>query len=211
MSTLLSAVGPMNLGLSDLSHQAEIILEQLRAYPFKRSLKHDHLTEEEGDWTYSISYYEKEAHNPHSPWVDIDIRGPFCHFPVLRLNNIEIGSFYKYHLMMNNQSIPWFSEYRKELFEICRILNVPEVIYIADQSNFLGGICQAMVWENYPYQEIKDKIWETMGPPTALADAKTFDSYDAEDEAGQWFLDDFADFKAKGVTWFSSVYLNKID
>lgn len=96
MSTLLNAIGPQPSELRSLSYLAKEILAKLKAYPFKRSLKHDHKTEEEGYWHYEITYYEREDYNPNTPFVDILFGGPYCHFPHLRPKTIEIGTFYNY-------------------------------------------------------------------------------------------------------------------
>ena len=130
MSTLLNAIGPQHLELGPLTHQAKEILAKLNAYPFTRSLKRDQKTEEEGDWQYEIRYYEREDYNPYTPFVDILFGGPYCHFPHLRPNIIEIGSFYNYRYLMSNKQLPWFVNYRRELYIICQILGIEEVIYM---------------------------------------------------------------------------------
>ncbi len=207
MSTLLTAVGPMTWEFGNITNQAEIILEQLRAYPFKRSLNPDGVTEEEGDWTYEIHYCEEKPGTPYAPWVELYITGPYCIFPTIRNNNIELGYFYKYWFISDLSMPEWYERFRAEQFEVCRILGITEVCYLADQSLSLAYIYDDAC-KNWPYQKIKESLL-AIGPPTPREKAISFDDYKKEDAAGQWFMDDYADIKEKGVDWFFSPYIHK--
>lgn len=209
MSTLLTAVGPMTWEPSNVTYQAELILEQLRAYPFKRAIKLDGITEEEGDWTYEIHYCTEEPGTSYSPWIELHISGPFCIFPTIRTNNIELGYFYAYSYISDLSMAQWYTRFREEQFEVCRILGITEVCYLSDQGPVSGEICLGQVWENWPYQRIKESLL-AIGPPTPREKAVNYDSYEAEAEAGQWFMDDFADFKERGVEWFRSPYIHRM-
>ena len=92
---------------------------------------------------------------------------------------------------MKNQKIEWFSGFRKELFELCKILGIDEIIYLADQGAVLGKICHSKVWMNWPYARIKEEMMRELSPPTPLHKART--NEDSADR--QWFMDDFSNLK----------------
>lgn len=196
MSHLLCAVGRQSLELGPLTQQANGILATLKARSFRRSWKLDQSGREEGDWEYDISYLEEEPGVPYAPWVEIHFTGPFCHFPTMRPNNIEIGSFYSYNILTRNQQVDWFQNYRKELFTICQILEINEVIYLHDSSGVLGSILENQVWTNFPYEVIKQNMIKELGPPTPLSQVQFYtEPEDEEKDNRQWVLDDFQDLK----------------
>ncbi|HPI41733.1 MAG TPA: hypothetical protein PLJ21_13065 [Pseudobdellovibrionaceae bacterium] len=200
----------MTWDFGNVTNQAEIIIAKLKEYPFHRAINHDGVTECEGDWSYEIHYCEEDPGVPYAPWMELHITGPFCIFPTIRNNNIELSYFYRYWYIAELTMAEWYEQFRREQFEVCRILGITEVCYLADQSHITGGICQGSVWMNWPYERIKERLFE-IGPPTPREQAVSYTSYESNGEKEQWFMDDFADIKAAGVDWFWSPYVHRHD
>lgn len=148
------------------------------------------IVKEYGSWEYEIEQIDDFPFN-------VDFYGPFHIMPCLYANIGVIYTIYKYRLLYEIHGFDWFASFRKDLYNIVKIIGGTEVIYLADNGcDKLSYYLECMAWENMPYEEIKQKMLQEFGP--AVTDYSKLDydklSYRKIDE---FFLDDFSDLKLK--------------
>jgi hypothetical protein len=146
------------------------------------------IIKETGEWYYQILDEEEMPYN-------ICFEGPFNYWPDLYGNIGIISTIYRYSLLYKIYSYDWFETFRKDLFNIVKIMGGTEVIYLADNGcDKLATYLECMAWENMPYKEIKQKMIEQFGQPITEYSKLNVEALSYE-SIKEFFLDDFADLK----------------
>ncbi|MFZ4797118.1 MAG: hypothetical protein ACOYMA_06460 [Bacteroidia bacterium] len=143
---------------------------------------------ETGEWYYHIIDEEEMPYH-------ICFEGPFNFCPEFYRNIGIISTIYRYGLLYNIYYYDWFKSFRNELFNIVKIMGGTEVIYLPDSgSNNLVTYLESMAWENMPYELVKQKMMEELGPPVTDYSKLNIESLNFKN-IPEFFLDDFADLK----------------
>lgn len=126
---------------------------------------------------------------------NISFEGPFNYWPQLYGNIGIIYTIHRYVLLYNIYSFDWFETFRKDLFNIVKIMGGTEVIYIADNGcDKLCTYLECMAEENMPYEEIKQKMIDQFGQPITEYSKLNVEALSYE-SIKEFFLDDFSDLK----------------
>ena len=146
------------------------------------------IIKETGEWYYQIIDDSEMPYN-------ISFEGPFNYWPQLYSNIGIIYTIHRYVLLYIIYSYDWFETYRKDLFNIVKIMGGTEVIYLADNGcDKLCTYLESMAEENMPYEEIKQKMIEQFGQPITEYSKLNVEALSYE-SIKEFFLDDFADLK----------------
>ncbi len=144
------------------------------------------IIKESGDWYYQIIDDNEMPYH-------ISFEGPFNFYPQLYGNIGIINTIYRYSLLYNIYSYDWFETFRKDLFNIVKIMGGTEIIYLADNGcDKLGTYLECMAEENSTYEEIKQKMMEEFGKPVTDYSKLNLDALSYKN-IKEFFLDDFAD------------------
>jgi len=146
------------------------------------------LVKETGDWNYKI---EEEGNN----LFNVDFEGPFHIQPKLLSNIGVIYTIYKYRLLYEIYGFDWFNSFRKDLYNIVKIIGGTEVIYLADNCcDKLESYLVTAEEYNVPYEDIKQKMIEEFGQPITDYSKLNFDKLDYS-KIDEFFCDNFSDLK----------------
>ena len=166
-------------------------LDQLKMDTTSYVNAQNEIVKEYGSWSYDIEHEEEYL------TFNVDFVGPFHIQPRLYSNIGVIYTIYKYSLLYEIYGCDWFGSFRKNLFNIVKIIGGTEVIYLADNTcDKLSTYLECMAWENVPYEDIKEKMLQEFGQPLTDYSKLNYDTltYAKIDE---FFLDDFNDLKMK--------------
>jgi len=200
MSTSLYLITNTKLTGNETKKDWDLILEKLKQLNFETTSYTNanfETIKETGDWRYEFDGNEADGFPFH-----VEFLGPFAFFPSIYSNIGVIDTIYRYSVLYDfvYYGLDWFDSYRKNLYEIVKIMGGTEVIYLADNICVkLSYYLDCMALENVAYEEIKQKMIEEMGLPITdytKLNRQTF-SYETVNE---FFLDDFADLK-KGTKY----------
>lgn len=107
---------------------------------------------------------------------------------------------YKYRLLYEIYEFDWFASFRNDLYNIVKIIGGTEVIYLADNAcDKLSRYLECMAWENFPYEEIKQKMIQEFGHPVTDYSKLNYDTLTYR-KIEEFFLDDFSDLKQNEKT-----------
>ena len=152
------------------------------------------IIKQHGSWSYEIDP-EDEADEDFP--FNVYFTGPFHISPCLYSNIGVIYTIYKYDLLYKICNLEWFSSFRKDLYNIIKIIGGTEVIYLADNGcDKLGIYLERMAYDNVPYEEIKEKMLLEFGQPITDYSKLNYDTLTYK-KIEEFFLDDFNDLKAK--------------
>ena len=166
-------------------------LDQLKMDTTSYVNAQNEIVKEYGSWSYDIEHEEEYL------TFNVDFVGPFHIQPRLYSNIGVIYTIYKYSLLYEIYGCDWFGSFRKNLYNIVKIIGGTEVIYLADNTcDKLSTYLECMAWENVPYEDIKEKMLQEFGQPLTDYSKLNYDTltYAKIDE---FFLDDFNDLKMK--------------
>jgi len=142
------------------------------------------IIKETGDWDYEVE------EDPEYPF-NVDFSGPFHIQPCLYKNIGVIYTIYKYRLLYEMPEVYFLNSFRKDLFNILKIIEGTEVIYLADNAcNKLSTYLELMAWENVPYEDIKEKMIKEFGKPITDYAHLNFNKL-SYSKINEFFLDDF--------------------
>ena len=166
-------------------------LDQLKMDTTSYVNAQNEIVKEYGSWSYDIEHEEEDL------TFNVDLVGPFHIQPRLYSNIGVIYTIYKYTLLYEIYGCDWFGSFRKNLYNIVKIIGGTEVIYLADNAcDKLSTYLECMAWENVPYEDIKEKMLQEFGQPLTDYSKLNYNTltYAKIDE---FFLDDFNDLKMK--------------
>ena len=191
MSTILIPICNHNISFANIDEAARHILQGLQLLNFEKAFHvnaHNQILQETGEWNYEILKEEEDAP------LRIEFGGPFAYFPTVYEQCAEIGTIYRYSLIYKNYMLDWFQQFRRNIFQIVRLLGGSEVIYLADNNNKLAEYYEGMVIEGVAYDNIKNLLIQEFGNP--VTNFKELDYASLEYSAlKEFFLDEFLDFK----------------
>jgi hypothetical protein len=189
MSTSLYAITNSKLTGKETEADFDRIMAEFKSLNLKRSssLVKGKWIEDDDEW----GYYRDGCDD----FSFIHFDGPCCYFMDLYLNAGKIYTIYRYSLLYQGKSFYWVDDFRKELFNIVKIMGGSEIIYLADNGcDKLNGYLCMLEDYNMSYEEIKEKMIQELGNP--ITDYKQLD-YKRLDykHITEFVLDDFSDLK----------------
>lgn len=160
--------GIFNVGLKGLRDKNvfDKWLEELKKIPIQKAKDHDG-DEEEGEWEYYTSGYggedPTENSDPDFPFKLI-YEGPYM-FKLILMDDIsEIPTFYRLHILLNQPE--WFFDEIEIFRKAIKVFGGNEVIWLSSLGTAsYSGIYQSEVWENTPYERVKELLIEKYGSP----------------------------------------------
>ena len=194
MSTSLYIITNSKLKGDETSADFDNILSQLKELNLCKTFYEapkGQLIQEIGDWSYEIEEDNEELEIIYN----VSFNGPFSCTPNLYSNIGIIWTIYKYRLIYETQEIYWFDEFRREVFEIVKIMGGSEIIYVADNAcDKLSGYLEGMAFNNISYEEIKETMIKEMGQPVKQYEQLDYHKLSYKN-INEFFLDDFSDLK----------------
>lgn len=164
-------------------------LNQLQLDTTSYVYEKNEIIKENESWSYNIEEEEEYI------LFNVDFGGPFHIQPRLCSNIGVIYTIYKYRLLYAIYGFDWFISFRYDLYNIVKIIGGTEVIYLADNAcNKLSIYLECMAWENVPYEEIKEKIFQDFGQQVTEYTKLNYDTLTYQK------IDDFSDLKMKEKT-----------
>lgn len=192
MGTSLLAITNSKLNGTETKEHWDSILEKLINLKLDNMYYMDNnnnIIKAEGTWEYEIMEPEYDI-----PFY-IEFSGPFTIQPDFYSNLGILHTIYKYDLIYTALEIDWFAKFRKDLFEIVKVMGGTEIIYLADNAcDKLGRYYEGMAIGDIPYETIKAKMIEELGLPVTDYAKLDYDKLDYRNIT-EFFLDDFKDFK----------------
>jgi hypothetical protein len=174
----------------------DTITKKLKAIPLTRaSYQHKgKWVEEEGDWSFNVEQEEDEGVKYFSVWYD----GPYAYFPIMFPNICYISTIFRYSTLYHIHDSDWVDSFRMTIYNIIKALDGSEVIFVADNAcDKLSGYL-SMAWANYPYEEIKEKMFKEFGEPVTDYSKLDYKKLDYRN-INEFVFDNFIDFKQKAL------------
>ncbi|GGF72946.1 hypothetical protein [Wenyingzhuangia marina] len=189
MGTSLYLITNTKLTGEETKKDWNLILEKLKELNLEYTslIKADGtILKESGDWNYKVNNYKDEP-------FSVEFLGPFNIEPILYQDIGIIDTIHRYSVLYKLSDLDWFHTFRKNLFDIVKVIGGTEVIYVADNScDKLANYLYNMAWENVPYEVIKNKMIQDLGTPVTDYSKLNYDKLDYRNIT-EFFLDDFSD------------------
>jgi hypothetical protein len=152
MSTSLYAITNSKLTGKETEADFDRILAEFKSLNLKRSSSFvkGKWVEDDDEWEYYRDGYDDFS------FIHFD--GPCCYFMDLYLNAGKIFTFYHYCKLYNfydGEESYYIDDFRKELFNIVKIMGGSEIIYLADNCCELEEYLCMLEDYNMSYEEIK--------------------------------------------------------
>lgn len=192
MATSLYLITNSKLTVKEIQKDLDRIVNELNELQMDTTScinANNEIIKEYGSWKYEIEQEEEDY-----PF-NVDFSGPYHIQPILYSNIGVIYTIYRYRLLYEIYSFDWFASFRKDLYNIVKIIGGTEVIYLADNAcDKLSTYLECMAWENVPYYEIKEKMLQEFGQPVTDYSKLNFNTL-TYSKIEEFFLDDFNDIK----------------
>ncbi len=159
--------GIFNFGLKGLRDRNvfDKWLEDLKALNLEKAHDHDGI-EEIGEWESYITGYggdDSSENEPNLPY-EVTFEGPFMQKITLMDDISTISTFFRLHILFNQPE--WFFDFIKNVYSIIKIFGGNELIWLSSLGNAsYSSIYQCEVWENTPYEKVKELLIEQYGTP----------------------------------------------
>jgi hypothetical protein len=189
MSTSLFAITNSKLTGKETETDFDRILAELKSLNLKHPVSFvKGKWVEDDEWEYGRDDYDD--------FYSIHFNGPCCYFMDLYLNAGKIDSIYHYSDLYNfydGKVSYYIDNFRKELFNIVKIMGGSEIIYLADNCcDKLHDYLSMLEDYNISYEEIKEKMIQELGNP--IVDYKQLDIHHLNyGHITEFVLDDFSD------------------
>lgn len=191
MGTSLYLITNTKLSGNETKKDWELLLQKLKSLKLETTsyvAANNQILKGYGDWEYKINNYEDEP-------FSVEFTGPFSIEPELYTNLGIIDTIYRYNVLYKLSDLDWFKSYRKDLYNIIKIIGGTEVIYLADNAcDKLNDYLGDMAWEDVPYEVIKNKMIQDLGTPVTDYSKLNYDKLNYRNIT-EFFLDDFSDIK----------------
>jgi hypothetical protein len=159
--------GIFNFGLKGLRDRKifDKWLHELKALNLEKAKDHDGV-EEIGEWKYYITGYGGDDPLDNEPSFPYEViyEGPYMQKIILMDDISSIPTHYRLNILFNQPD--WFFEYLKEVYSMIKIFGGNELIWLSSLgSASYSSIYQCEVWENTPYEKVKQLLTEQYGTP----------------------------------------------
>jgi|GEM_PF-6409514 len=159
--------GIFNFGLQGLRDRNvyDKWLMKLKALHLKKACDHDG-DEETGEWEYYVTGYggdDPTEDDPDFPY-EVIFEGPYMQKIILMDDISTIPTLYRLHILFNQPD--WFFDYLKEVYSIIKTFGGDELIWLSSLgSASYSSIYQCEVWQNTPYEKVKELLSQKYGSP----------------------------------------------
>lgn len=132
--------------------------------------------EELGEWEYEIGGFggddpsEDEEAFPYCVMFD----GPYMMKIKLMDDIAEIPTFYRLSILFEQPD--FFYDFIKDVHKILKVFGATELIWLSSLgSASYSGVYQNEVWENVPFEKVKESLVKEIGQAISYAEAKKYD------------------------------------
>lgn len=130
------------------------ILSQLKGLNMKRAINYDGSIDN-GEWEFRIDNLDEPDE------VCVSFLSP-CPISLEVYNGAAvISSIHRYSFLYYHYETNWFSDFRKNLFDVSQIIGATEGIFSYDMSKY---VCD-LVMMGLPYSEVKKQMIAELGAP----------------------------------------------
>jgi hypothetical protein len=133
--------------------------------------------EEEGEWEYDTYGFggndPYETDDPSFPFQVI-FEGPYMYKVILSDDIAQLPTFHRLKILFEQPC--FFENFINEIHRVVSIFGATEITWLSSLgSASYSAIYQSQVWENVPYEVVKESLLKEYGQPMNYQEAKKYE------------------------------------